>query len=775
MPTTTPLLSALILARNEARHLPDALRSLQGWTDQLVLLDNESTDETPEIARSFGAQVIPAPSPPGACFDGLRNLALPYIRSPWLVVLDADERAPPRLGPILRQKVAHAADHVAAFSLPFKNYFCGRWIRHSGWWPAYCRPQVLRMGRFRFPERLHSGVQVDGPVARFPADDPDLAIIHYTYDDLHHYLAKQTRYTNGEAEALVTDGGSHAWQAQLAHFLHDLAGYYDRGQGFRDGMHGFVLAFWSGVYRFAARAKAWDLRRRTAPALRQEPAPASAAELFQFLRQTHREGPERWLDEPRRREAPEPVVYHGKPDLPPEQWLLPGRLPDLHVLQAELNERTEAEARAYLDQGGALTWQAQLLGFREALEAALPPGSPGAVESCVLAVWAGLHQFAIRSKAWDLAQREGRLPAELPVPASVEEVLAFLQDPAAADAPPAARPALFALPARSAVPAVATGPAVPPLPGVIRYQGPFFHTSGFGDEARNLALAGRHAGLPLVLVPEDWGPEDSGLHPDDRAGLQCLVRPSEEAPWLTLHHSLFGRLQPHPGAGWNVARAMWETDRLPAPYAALLNQFDRVWAPSAFNRDTFTQSGVEPHRLAVVPGCLDPAPFAARVTPWPLPGAASRPTFRFLSVFDWSLHKGWDLLLEAFCREFGGDPGVELWVKTWSSLGYPQEELAAQADACLRDRLGAGLADFPNLHLWQQLLPTRELPRLYQAVDAFVLPTRGEGWCRPLMEAMAAGLPTIATAWSGLTAFHSEQTGFPLAYRLLPVPEGGTR
>src|SRR5574340_1130296 len=58
---------------------------------------------------------------------------------------------------------------------------------------------------------------------------------------------------------------------------------------------------------------------------------------------------------------------------------------------------------------------------------------------------------------------------------------------------------------------------------------------------------------------------------------------------------------------------------------------------------------------------------------------------------------------------------------------------------------------------------------------SFVLPTRGEGWCRPLMEAMAAGLPTIATAWSGLTAFHHEAVGYPLKYRLMPVSEAGAR
>src|SRR5581483_3058829 len=83
--------------------------------------------------------------------------------------------------------------------------------------------------------------------------------------------------------------------------------------------------------------------------------------------------------------------------------------------------------------------------------------------------------------------------------------------------------------------------------------------------------------------------------------------------------------------------------------------------------------------------------------------------------------------------------------------------------------------EFPQIHFWEERIPTGEMPRLYRAVDAFVLPTRGEGWCRPLMEAMASGLPTIATAWSGLTAFHNERVGYPLKCEVVPVSEAGAR
>src|SRR5262249_16209123 len=130
-----------------------------------------------------------------------------------------------------------------------------------------------------------------------------------------------------------------------------------------------------------------------------------------------------------------------------------------------------------------------------------------------------------------------------------------------------------------------------------------------------------------------------------------------------IRHTLVSLQQPSAHARVNVARTMFETDRLPPAWAEALNRMDRTWVPSEFNRETFVRSGVAPGRLAVVPGSLDAGPFALDVEPWPLPGEsrsllAGRRPFRFLSVFDWTLHKGWDALLLAFAEEFGTDPGV---------------------------------------------------------------------------------------------------------------------
>ena len=192
-------ITACILARNEGHRIEDALKSLQGWTVQIIVIDNDSKDDTAAIARRYGALVLFAPT--SVQFDGIRNLAIEHAIGELIFFLDADERVPPALGQALQRLVRERGDEFEAMCIPFKHYFCGKWMQHSGWWPGYTRPQLLKKGRFQYGARLHSGVQVDGRTLDFPADDPNFAIVHYSYDDLNHYMTKLNRYTDGEAES----------------------------------------------------------------------------------------------------------------------------------------------------------------------------------------------------------------------------------------------------------------------------------------------------------------------------------------------------------------------------------------------------------------------------------------------------------------------------------------------------------------------------------------------------------------------------------------------
>jgi glycosyltransferase involved in cell wall biosynthesis/predicted O-methyltransferase YrrM len=283
-------ITACIMARNEGRRIGAALQSLQGWTDEILVIDNESEDDTAAVARRYADLVLSAPRT--LQFDGLRNLAIEHATGDWLFYLDADERVGPRLGPVLRRLVRERGAEFDGLCVPFKNVFYGKWMQSRVWWPGYAGPRLLKKGAFQYGERFHVGAVVSGRLLHLPGEDPELAITHQAYDDLGHYLDKLNRYTSGEAENMLGEGASHSWQAQLGEFVHDWRVHYDDGRAYVDGMHGFVQSLLCAFYRFVTRAKLWDLRRQGSDGAREgegegareEGVPASLQEMLEFMR-----------------------------------------------------------------------------------------------------------------------------------------------------------------------------------------------------------------------------------------------------------------------------------------------------------------------------------------------------------------------------------------------------------------------------------------------------------------------------------------------------------
>jgi glycosyltransferase involved in cell wall biosynthesis len=197
--------------------------------------------------------------------------------------------------------------------------------------------------------------------------------------------------------------------------------------------------------------------------------------------------------------------------------------------------------------------------------------------------------------------------------------------------------------------------------------------------------------------------------------------------------------------------------------------------PSEFNRKTFIDAGVEEQKIAVIPGCLNTRPFL-KVKPRPANHSlSSSDPFRFISIFDWTLHKGWDVLLKAFLDAFPNRKDVILTLKVWSTMGYSLDTIKQQAENfILQNTSHTSLKDIP-VEWVEETFSQDELLHFYTEADAFVLPSRGEGWGRPYMEAMACGLPVIGTGWSGNTAFMKEDNSYLIDYQIQPVSEIGWR
>jgi glycosyltransferase involved in cell wall biosynthesis len=204
---------------------------------------------------------------------------------------------------------------------------------------------------------------------------------------------------------------------------------------------------------------------------------------------------------------------------------------------------------------------------------------------------------------------------------------------------------------------------------------------------------------------------------------------------------------------------MYETDSVPAHWSPNIYEADELWVPSEFNVRSFQRGGLPSHNLHVLPETLDFDLFAPGAEPWPLQGLRG---FTFLTAFDFTDRKGWDVLLDAWAEAFDPDDDVCLVLKC-STVHTEPDLLHARLATHLGSRATAPI--LVNL----DELAIHEMPRLYAACDAYVMPSRGEGWGRPYMEAMAMGLPTIGSRWSGNLAFMHDGNSFLLDGEVRPI------
>jgi glycosyltransferase involved in cell wall biosynthesis len=310
-----------------------------------------------------------------------------------------------------------------------------------------------------------------------------------------------------------------------------------------------------------------------------------------------------------------------------------------------------------------------------------------------------------------------------------------------------------------AVPAIAARPRALPL----LWHGPFGEPTGYADEARAYLLALQRCGYDVSAYEVRWLDADAGLPASHRLAVEraCAHRPLVEDVVIVHHLVPHESQRLHPG-GPDVARTMFETDRIPRMFLPRLLDVDEVWVPCDFNVETFRRGGVPASKLHVLPETLDFELYDPAAAPLEIPG---RRGFTFLTNFDVTDRKGWDVLLDAWALAFDEDDDVCLVLKC-ITLNKANGDIRERVASRLEGRRAA-----PVLFN-DRLLRTDELPSLYAGADAYVMASRGEGWGRPYMEAMAMGLPTIGSRWSGNLMFMHEANSWLVEGTIVDVPEG---
>ena len=242
-------ISVAIITKNEERNIRDCLESVR-WADEVVVVDNGSTDDTLKICREYRARVY---EEEWKGYSGQKNSAIEKTRNEWVLSLDADERITPEL----RQEIEAALQgnpSIDGYFIARKNFFLGRWIRYCGWYPDL-NLRLFRKSRGRFRERsVHEKVDLQGKAATLK--NP---LIHETYRSLSDFFQRMDRYSTLAAREMHREGRKYHF-----HDLHFrppftfLQMYFLRA-GFLEGYFGFLLSSLYSFYNLAKYSKLKEL------------------------------------------------------------------------------------------------------------------------------------------------------------------------------------------------------------------------------------------------------------------------------------------------------------------------------------------------------------------------------------------------------------------------------------------------------------------------------------------------------------------------------------
>jgi len=251
---TRATLSVVLMTKNEETGLAACLDRVAGWADEIVVIDDLSTDHTVEIAHRYTDQVFSYASEDN--HDRQWNRGIEHARGDWILHIDADERVTPSLKAAIDRILVDAQGH-SAFEIMRKNFFLGHPMRYGGW---YHRHLILfrRDAARCVGKGIHVQLQVHGSIGFL-----DAQIEHYPFRTITQFLERQNRYTTVEARVLYEQQGSVPSKTMISQ-----VGWrppklfwksYIKNHGYREGMCGLVFALLYAFVHVMFWAKYWEL------------------------------------------------------------------------------------------------------------------------------------------------------------------------------------------------------------------------------------------------------------------------------------------------------------------------------------------------------------------------------------------------------------------------------------------------------------------------------------------------------------------------------------
>lgn len=246
-------ISALILAKNEQDLIKDCIKQLD-FADEIILLDQNSTDSTLENAKKYATQVLRTKT---ESFDQCRNILKSAANCDWLLYVDCDERLSLDLKKEIMQLIK--SREFSAYYFPRKNYVLGKWLKHGGWWPDYVPKLFQNDCLSKWVGAVHESPQIIGSFGY--ATTP---IEHFTARSISQMLDKTVKWAKIEAELKHKSGHPkvNIFKVIKAMAL-EFAGRYFLKFGFLDGTIGLIESIFQSLHQAITLTYLWELQNHT--------------------------------------------------------------------------------------------------------------------------------------------------------------------------------------------------------------------------------------------------------------------------------------------------------------------------------------------------------------------------------------------------------------------------------------------------------------------------------------------------------------------------------
>lgn len=240
-------ISVVIISSNSQKYLRECFTSVK-WADEIILVDNDSTDQTIKIAQDFEAKVY---EHHWMGYAKQKNFAISKTKNQWILSIDTDEVLDKKLTAAIKNADYKNSD---GFELNRRNLFAGQWVRYCGWYPDW-QLRLFKKNKMQYQDQeVHERVQPVGKIGQLKGH-----LIHYSYVSNQEYFTKLEKYTSLDAEILWQKHKQWSLVYQIFKPIKEFFQKYFSQKGYLNGWLGLKISLFSAYYRWQVAKKLKDL------------------------------------------------------------------------------------------------------------------------------------------------------------------------------------------------------------------------------------------------------------------------------------------------------------------------------------------------------------------------------------------------------------------------------------------------------------------------------------------------------------------------------------